>query len=150
MSNHPCLIYLFLIVVERLCEELMRVSGALVIVDYPNKRSVNVLVDLFFVWKKRIEKNTRRYRLFNDKDVLRQFQMHKWKREFSYRQYFFPMALHRLTRSKFCSVVFENVSKVLGLTLLFGSPVIAGFVCPELIEVMLHTGTSSIEHKDVN
>jgi len=128
----------------------MRVSSTLVLVDYPNKRSVNILSNMFFGWKKRIEKNTRRYRLFSDKDVSCQFNIKNWQRTYLCRQYFLPMALHRLVNSKLFSVSFEKLSKILGLTLLFGSPVIAGFVSPEIIDIVLQTGTTSIQHKDVN
>ncbi|MBX2868386.1 MAG: class I SAM-dependent methyltransferase [Acidiferrobacterales bacterium] len=135
---------------ERLCDELMRVSNTLVLVDYPNKRSVNVFTNLFFGWKKRVEENTRRYRLFSDSDVSQQFQKRRWQGTFIYRQYLFPMALHRLVGSRTLSLCFENVAKILGLTFLLGSPAIAGFVCPEMIELVLQTGTSSIHHKEVN
>ena len=135
---------------EQLCEELMRVSRGMVLIDYPNKKSVNLLTNLFFGIKKQIEKSTRRYRLFSDDEVLAGFRARGWKKIFGYRQYFLPMALHRLFKCKPLSAGIEGLTRIFGLTLMFGSPVIAGFVCPELIELFMHPEATSMEYKERN
>ena len=133
-----------------LCEELQRVSNGLVLVDYPTKKSVNVFSNLMFGLKKHIEKSTRRYRLFSDNEILLQFNKSGWKRSFIRRQFFFPMALHRLMNLRFFSISIETVARLFGLTLLFGSPVISGFVSPDYIDFILQTEASSSKYKDIN
>lgn len=112
---------------EALVAELSRVARELVLVDYPSKRSVNVIADALFVLKKRIEKNTRRYGIFHDYQIDRAFAGHDRRCVYRRRQFFAPMAFYRAVgRVTFCRLA-SKTFRVLGLTSLFGSPVIAGY-----------------------
>ena len=133
---------------ETLSDELMRVAKTLVLIDYPHKYSVNYFSDALFKIKKKIENNTRRYQMFTDSQISLQFASSNWKKVFSFRQFLLPMALHRLINIKPVSVCLEGVSRILGITLLFGSPVIAGFICPEVIDIILSTDATSLKNKE--
>lgn len=112
---------------QELVGELTRVARHLVLVDYPSKRSFNIFSDLFFMLKKGIEKNTRRFGCFSDGEIDATFRSCGFSRTTRRRQFFLPMAGHRLignlTISKFTAAIFRKS----GLTGLFGSPVIAAF-----------------------
>ncbi|MBR0057016.1 MAG: class I SAM-dependent methyltransferase, partial [Kiritimatiellae bacterium] len=54
---------------ESLVRELCRVSRGPVICDYPTSQSVNAIAPMLFAAKKRIEKNTRHWRLFRHAEV---------------------------------------------------------------------------------
>jgi ubiquinone/menaquinone biosynthesis C-methylase UbiE len=112
---------------QDLIGELTRVARHLVLVDYPSKRSFNIFSDMFFILKKRIEKNTRRYGCFSDSEIDAIFLRCGFSRKERRRQFFLPMAGHRLignlTVSKFIAAIFRKS----GLTALFGSPVISAF-----------------------
>ncbi len=110
-----------------LVSELCRTANRLAIVDYPRSRSVNVLADALFGLKRRIEGNTRPYRLFTDRELRAAFAAHGFKLRQQRPQFFFPMVLHRLLRSPALSAAMEGLARGIGLTALFGSPVLACF-----------------------
>ncbi len=112
---------------QSLIGELSRVARALVLVDYPSKRSVNFIADELFALKKRIEKNTRRYGVFHDREIDAAFASHGRRCSFRHRQFFAPMVLYRaMHNERFCRIA-SAIFRGLGLTALFGSPVLAGY-----------------------
>jgi 2-polyprenyl-3-methyl-5-hydroxy-6-metoxy-1,4-benzoquinol methylase len=105
-------------------EELARVAGKAVLVDYTEARSVNVLARWFYQIKKQLEPNTRRYRCLREKELLRVFQASGFCRSERFPQYFLPMALHRALNRPGFSISCERLFRRTRLTSLFGSPVI--------------------------
>ena len=111
-----------------LIAELCRVANRMVIVDYPTRRSVNVLADALFGLKKRIEGNTRPYTLFDDREIGDAFAAQGFDLRARRPQFFFPMVLHRALRQPWLSASLEATAGAFGLTALFGSPVLAAYV----------------------
>lgn len=109
---------------QRLLQELARVAKRMVIIDYPDLRSLNALTPLLFSFKRRIEKNTREYLSFHQRDLLRVFDASGFEKAQRYPEFFLPMVLHRTLKSPSLSAPLETVCRYLGLTYLFGSPVI--------------------------
>ena len=109
---------------KSLVSELCRISTKHVIVDFPTTRSFNKLAPAMFDAKKKIEKNTRRWRMFSDREIAAEFASHGFRIERRMGQFFFPMALHRMLKCKPLSVAMERCSRTVGLNALFGSPVI--------------------------
>jgi SAM-dependent methyltransferase len=103
---------------------LSRLSRAVVLVDYPTRRSVNAAADLFFGLKKGVEGDTRPFSVFSDGEVERAFASHGFVRTGRRPQFFFPMALHRGLRSARLARGLEGAASGLGLTRALGSPVI--------------------------
>ena len=114
--------------VDGFMDELSRVADQRVVVDFPPSMSFNILYSLTFWAKKRAEKNTREYRVFSEKALYREFEKRGFILESTYKQFFFPMVLHRIMRLKSLSTVLEEAARFIGVTRLFGSPVIACFV----------------------
>jgi SAM-dependent methyltransferase len=109
---------------ERFLEELCRVADKAVVVDYAEKRSINAIAPLLFRYKKRLEKNTRPFTCYRQSTLLSIFRSLGYIKAGSFPQFFFPMALHRALQSAWISARMEHVCRGLGLTALFGSPVI--------------------------
>jgi 2-polyprenyl-3-methyl-5-hydroxy-6-metoxy-1,4-benzoquinol methylase len=112
---------------RKLIAELCRTSNSYVLVDYPVWSSANILSPLLFRIKRGIEGNTRRYKLFTDREIAHEFNLHGFKCTALHKQFLFPMGLHRALGSVIISTVLEGLAKASGLTRLFGSPVIARF-----------------------
>lgn len=111
-----------------LVAELCRVSEHAVIIDYPVWLSVNILTPLLFFVKRKIEGNTRTYRMFSTRELRLEFKKHGFRLERAKKQFVWPMALHRMLKSIPLSRNLEAPVRWLGLTSLFGSPVVAKFV----------------------
>ena len=111
-----------------LVAELCRVSEHAVIIDYPVWLSVNFLTPLLFFVKRKIEGNTRTYRMFSTSELKREFKKHGFKLERSRKLFVWPMALHRALKNIPLSKNLEAPPRFLGITRLFGSPVVAKFV----------------------
>lgn len=109
---------------EQLVKELCRVSRGPVIVDYPTSQSVNAIAPALFAAKKRIERNTRTWRLFKHAEVTKAFEAAGWKVAERRKQFAMPMVLHRALKCAPISAFAEGVCRCLGLTALCGSPVI--------------------------
>lgn len=107
--------------------ELCRVARYRVVCDYPVKRSVNALAEGLFAVKKKLESNTRYFRVFDEPDLLETFAAQGMERSFRRGEYFFPMALHRAVRSSTISQALEVATGIIGVRNAFGSPVIAAF-----------------------
>ncbi len=110
---------------ERLVEQLCKVSRTYVLLDYPTSQSINAIAPALFDAKKKVEKNTRYWRSFRHKEVDQVFYKQGFARVATYKQFFLPMALHRLLRCKRLSQLMERVARLCGLTRWLGSPVIA-------------------------
>lgn len=107
-----------------LVSELCRVARKAVIVDYPTSQSLNAIAPMLFKAKKRIEKNTRMWRLFRHREVSRAFADHGYARTGRRSQFFLPMVLHRAIKSRRVSAAFESLPRALTLADRWGSPVI--------------------------
>ena len=114
--------------VDGFIDELCRVADQRVIVDFPPAMSFNILYGLTFWAKKKAEKNTREFRIFSERALYEEFESRGFNLESTYKQFFFPMVLHRIMRLKPLSVALENFASFTRLTRFFGSPVIACFV----------------------
>ncbi|MBC2601136.1 class I SAM-dependent methyltransferase [Puniceicoccus vermicola] len=111
---------------EALIEEAARVSRNTVILDYPDIRSFNVFSRMLFLVKKAVEKDTRDYELFTRKKIAAAME-EAGLRDLRWRpQFFLPMALYRMVGSGRFAKILESFFNTLGLTQLFGSPVIVG------------------------
>jgi 2-polyprenyl-3-methyl-5-hydroxy-6-metoxy-1,4-benzoquinol methylase len=104
--------------------ELSRVAKTAVLLDYPAVRSMNYIAPFLFPLKKRLEGNTRPFACFKESELLEVFKANGFERADRYPEFFIPMALHRALKSPRCSSPAERVCRLLGLTYLFGSPVI--------------------------
>lgn len=104
--------------------ELCRVARRAVIVDYPTSQSLNRVAPALFGAKKKLEGNTRLWRLFRHREVQEAFAAAGFTVSGRRPQFFFPMVLHRLLRLLPASIALERVAAALGLTRRWGSPVI--------------------------
>jgi hypothetical protein len=100
------------------------VAESTVVLDYPDVRSANCLADQLYAVKKRIEKNTRPYRCFRRHEIFTELERHGFYVRQSRGQFFIPMAMHRLAGSLNFTRMTESVARAVGLTGLFGSPII--------------------------
>ena len=75
--------------------ELCRLARRAVVVDYPTRRSVNAVADVFFGLKKGVEGNTRPFTVFSRRRDRAAFAAHGFAPTGRRPQFFFPMALHR-------------------------------------------------------
>lgn len=112
---------------KELIAELCRVAGRNVIVDYPTHQSLNCFSGLLFGLKKKAEGNTRPYRLFGNGQIKREFLKHGFMLSARKKQFFLPMVLHRKLNKPGVSDTLERICEALGLTSLWGSPVLARF-----------------------
>ena len=108
-----------------LINELCRVSSRSVVVDYPARKSVNIGSGLLFGIKRGIESNARPYRLFSRREVREAFEACDFTLASTRPQFLFPMALYRFVNSTRWARLLEAPGRALGLTGMFGSPVIA-------------------------
>ncbi len=116
---------------KRLVSEMARVARKAIVIDYPSTRSLNYFTPLLFKLKKRLEGNTRDYISFNESKLFAEFEGQGYCLLERYPQFFLPMFLHRAMKSPAISSGAEKPFRKLGLTRLFGSPVIAKFVREE-------------------
>jgi len=109
---------------EQLIGELCRVARGAVIVDYPDVRGFNALSRLLFHFKKAFEKDTREYAVFNRRRIREAFHRAGAGGVVFRPQFFLPMVFHRITGSAALLRATEGFFRVVGLTHLFGSPVV--------------------------
>ncbi len=108
---------------EELVRELCRVAQRNIIIDYPSAKSLNALVSgKIFAFKKKLEGNTRTWRLFRKKELQEAFAKHGFTYVREVKQYFLPMVFHRTLRCPRISSALEGICQLLGLTHLWGSP----------------------------
>ncbi|MFL5495805.1 MAG: class I SAM-dependent methyltransferase [Gemmatimonadales bacterium] len=108
----------------RLVGELCRVARRAVVVDYPSRRSVNLIADQLFGLKHRIERNTRPYAVFRPAEVRAAFAARGFQVRREQPQFLLPMVLHRWIGSARVAKVLELPGRWIGLRRLLGSPVI--------------------------
>lgn len=111
-----------------LVRELCRVARQGVIVDYPTAQSLNAIAPALFGAKKKFEKNTRAWALFRHRQVLDEFAQNGFVPAETQKQFFLPMVLHRMLKSRALSAALEAACRALGLTRLWGSPVIVRMI----------------------
>ncbi len=104
--------------------ELTRVARFVVVVDFPTVRSLNYAAPYLFRLKKRVEGNTRPFASFHEAELLETFRSLGFGRGDRYAEFFIPMVIHRALRLPGFSRRLEDFARGLGLTGLFGSPVI--------------------------
>ena len=109
---------------RELIAELCRVSARAVILEYPSRRSLNLASRLLFPLKRRIESDTRPYALFPPRLVRRAFRAGGFTVKTARPQFLLPMVLHRAMGVPRVARVLETPGRVLGLTRIYGSPVI--------------------------
>ena len=109
---------------QRFVAEMCRVAKSAVVVDYPDKRSVNYFSDALFAAKKAVEHNTRPYRCFSGGELAVPFNHAEFQASDTVRQFALPMALHRALGSRTVASSLEGVMGAVGIRQFFGSPVI--------------------------
>lgn len=109
---------------ERLISEMCRIAKKCVIIDYPDARSFNIMYKLMFRAKRALEGDTRSFCLFTRKQLVREFSKHQFGQPVFKPEFFIPMVIHRELKSMPISRLLECISHKLGLTSLFGSPII--------------------------
>lgn len=109
---------------RQLIAELTRVARKAVIVDYPVMLSVNCFSPLLYGFKKLSEGNTRPYTLFRESEIMQAFNSNRFVASARYPEFFFPMVIHRILKTPAFSLMTEKICRYVGLTFLFGSPVI--------------------------
>jgi SAM-dependent methyltransferase len=107
-----------------LITEMCRVADKAVVVDYPDLRSVNFFSESLFKAKKAVEGNTRPFRCFTRSEILGHFTKNQFGDPLFQPEFFIPMAVHRALKSRGFSRTVEFFSQAVGLTRLWGSPVI--------------------------
>jgi len=109
---------------DRFMSEMARVADKAVIIDYPEIRSVNSLAPYLFGLKKGLEETVRTFSCYRERELLEVFGKLGYRKSDRFPQFFLPMVLHRKLNQPGLSSGIENFSRALGLTSLFGSPVI--------------------------
>jgi SAM-dependent methyltransferase len=109
---------------QALIKELCRVADKCVIVDYPDRRSANILYEQFFGMKKKMEGNTRPFTLFSRRQISRELIKNGFLKPSFVPEFFLPMVIHRKLKNRTISSAVENCCKWTGMTSLLGSPII--------------------------
>ncbi len=109
--------------VPALISGLCRVARHAVILDYPAAWSMNLAEPLLYSLKRRLEGDTRRYRLFRKREIVDLLGEHGFARTDAIPQFFWPMVLHRSLRRPAISRLLESLPRSVRLTRLLGSPV---------------------------
>jgi 2-polyprenyl-3-methyl-5-hydroxy-6-metoxy-1,4-benzoquinol methylase len=109
---------------QALVAELCRTARRAVIIDYPTSQSLNAFSGGLFSAKKKLEGNTRTWRLFRRQELVDAFREHGFVCRSERKQFFLPMVLHRMLRCPTLSTLLEGICSGVGLTHLWGSPVI--------------------------
>jgi SAM-dependent methyltransferase len=107
-----------------LVAEMCRVADKAVIVDYPDSRSFNYFSESLFKAKKAVEGNTRPFRCFTRSELLGHFTKNQFGDPLFQPEFFIPMAIHRGLKSRGFSRAVESFGRAIGLTRLWGSPII--------------------------
>jgi ubiquinone/menaquinone biosynthesis C-methylase UbiE len=109
---------------QSLIEEMCRVSSKIIILDYPDIRSFNILYKFMFRIKKILEGNTRPFSLFSRNEIARELYQHEFGRVFYKPEFFMPMVVYRILKSVIFAQTSEYFFRTIGLTRLLGSPII--------------------------
>jgi ubiquinone/menaquinone biosynthesis C-methylase UbiE len=109
---------------QRLIQEMCRIARRAIILDYPDKRSANILYDLLFDFKKNMEGNTRTYTLFSRQELRDELKINHFNTPVFRPEFFVPMVVHRKLKNPAISKILESISQYSGLTKMLGSPII--------------------------
>ncbi len=109
---------------RQIIAELCRVADKCVIVDYPDRRSTNILYELLFGMKKKMEGNTRSFTLFSRPEIAASITENGFAQPLFKPEFLLPMVVHRKIGNKSFSTAVETCCRLSGLTQLFGSPII--------------------------
>jgi ubiquinone/menaquinone biosynthesis C-methylase UbiE len=104
--------------------EMCRVAKNSVILDYPEVRSVNSKAPIFFDLKKNVEKNTRPFTCYRERQLSEIFDRHGFNKSDRFAEFLLPMVFHRKLNAPRVSAILEKVFRTSRLTDQFGSPVI--------------------------
>jgi 2-polyprenyl-3-methyl-5-hydroxy-6-metoxy-1,4-benzoquinol methylase len=113
---------------ETFLKEMCLVARKQVVFDYPSNMSINLLKEMLFTMKKRVEGNTRSFLVFDDNEIEKAIKSSNYTIAKKYRQFFLPMALHRFIQVSEVSKTLEKIAHSVGITPLFGSPVVLSAV----------------------
>lgn len=83
---------------ERLVAEMCRVARHAVIFEFPTQRAGNLFGDRLFALKKRVEGDTRRYRLFRHEEVRAHLAAQGFVPGQAVGQFVLPMVVHRVLK----------------------------------------------------
>lgn len=109
---------------KELIAALCRSARSAVIIDFAIPSGSNALEPLLFGAKKRLEGNTRRFRVISKQDVRAEFAKNGFTVDAEIGQFVLPMAVHRALKVPTISKFLEGVLNMVGLHNLFGTPVI--------------------------
>lgn len=109
---------------QELIAEMCRVADKCVVIDYADRRSSNIFYEQFFGMKKKLERNTRPFRLFSRAQISEEFIKNGFSAPTFKAEFLLPMVIHRKLKCRTFSSLVETVFRWTGLTYLFGSPVI--------------------------
>jgi SAM-dependent methyltransferase len=109
---------------QLLLAEMCRVAERSVIVDYPDRRSVNILYDLLFDMKKKMEGNTRTFSMFSRSELTMEFSKNDFRHPLFRPEFFIPMVVHRKLKIPAVSTGMEFLCRLTGLTRFLGSPIV--------------------------
>lgn len=112
----------------RLIGELCRVARLSVIVDYPTSQSLNIMAPALFGAKKKLEGNTRTWKLFKHREVQDEFLKHGFEPALRTGQFVLPMVLHRALKFPRLSAGIEGLFRIAGISRGWGSPVIVEMI----------------------
>lgn len=109
---------------RQIVTEMCRVADKCVIVDYPDRRSTNILYEVLFKMKKKMEGNTRPFTLFSRAEIAAGICENGFDQPLFVPEFLLPMVVHRKVGNKIISTAIETCCRLTGLTQLFGSPII--------------------------
>jgi SAM-dependent methyltransferase len=109
---------------QQLLKEMSRVARHAVLLDYADLWSFNLIGGPLFQAKRSMERNTRRYHVFQRLQLEREFRRHGFGRSVARPEFCLPMVVHRgMGRVGFTRLT-EGACRITGVTRLLGSPVI--------------------------
>jgi SAM-dependent methyltransferase len=114
---------------QDLLAEMARVCRHRLLIDYPPIICANFFERWIFRWKRDIEGNTRPYFSYSFGELSRALYSLGFERLSLEKQFFVPIVVHRALARQGLSRALERGSRTLGLTRLFGGPVL---LCAEL------------------
>jgi glycosyltransferase involved in cell wall biosynthesis/SAM-dependent methyltransferase len=109
---------------RELLREMARVCRHQLLLDYPPTMSANVLERWLFRFKRQFEGNTRPFFCYSDGTLAQALHGLGFARLSQRKQFFMPMVVHRALSREGASRALESASRTLGLTRLFGAPVL--------------------------
>jgi glycosyltransferase involved in cell wall biosynthesis len=119
---------------QELLREMARVCRHRLLLDYPPTMSVNAFERWMFRFKRQFEGNTRPFFCYPNGTLAEALHGLGFARLSRRKQFFLPMVVHRALARQGLSRALESASRSLGLTRLFGAPVLLLAERPALLE----------------